>query len=243
MWLDVMSPYNELPINVKLANMLGLKTAVYWAELMNVYARVVNKFMDELESNEGYFELDRDYVTRRTTLSVEEQLEIDAGLERLGVLTKKSDNEPNSIKVDVKKFCACLVEDDVDAIWQIQKAAKLNRQDQAKAKKAAIKANLLGSLRETDPDVLTAYHHWIDALLEAKKPVTKQALDIYQTNLGNYTDNKQAKIKILEIATTNAYQEFAWSARIYEKDYARAGMPVGGARQQDKNEIDLTSGF
>ena len=64
-----------------------------------------------------------------------------------------------------------------------------------------MRINLVAALKETDPEVLIAYNNWIDALLEAKKPITRQALDIYQNNLNNYTDNKQAKIKILEIAT------------------------------------------
>ena len=55
MWLDIMSQYNTLQVNIKLANLLGLEVATYWAALMDVYARVVNKFKDELESNSGYF--------------------------------------------------------------------------------------------------------------------------------------------------------------------------------------------
>ena len=82
----------------------------------------------------------------------------------------------------------------------------------------------------------------IDALLYAKKPITRQALDIYQNNLNNYTDNKQAKIKILEIATTNAYTEFAWSMKIYEKDYRGNGTFIG-VRQNRTNGIDPNSSF
>ena len=47
MWLDIMSQYNTLQVNIKLANLLGLEVATYWAALMDVYARVVNKFKDE----------------------------------------------------------------------------------------------------------------------------------------------------------------------------------------------------
>jgi hypothetical protein len=43
MWLDIMSSYTTLPINIKLANMLGLDVAVYVAELLNIYPRVVVK--------------------------------------------------------------------------------------------------------------------------------------------------------------------------------------------------------
>ena len=219
MWLDIMSQYNTLQVNIKLANLLGLEVATYWAALMDVYARVVNKFKDELEANSGYFELDRNYITKRTTLTLDKQLEIDTGLGKLGVLKHRSENELNWITLDVEKLCAILVDDSIDAIRDIQRVSKLRREDTTRAKKAAVRINLVAALKETDPDVLTAYNNWIDALLEAKKPITRQALDIYQNNLNNYTDNKQAKIKILEIATTNAYTEFAWSMKIYEKDY------------------------
>lgn len=242
MWLDVMSPYNELPINIKLANLLGLKTAAYWAELMNVYAKVINKFLDELEHNEGFFELDRDYITRRTTLPLEEQLEIDAGLERLGVLTHKNENELNWVKLDIEKCCAYLVEDNLDMIRGIQRTAKLNRADQTKAKKASVRLNLIAALSEPDVDVLETYKAWITSLLEAGKPLTRRAVEIFQNNLNSFTDNKQIKIRIIEIATTNAYPEFAWAAKIYEKDYAKSGGFIGVA-QRKTGKIDPNSGF
>ena len=242
MWLDIMSQYNTLQVNIKLANLLGLEVATYWAALMDVYARVVNKFKDELESNSGYFELDRDYITKRTTLTLDKQLEIDTGLGKLGVLKHRGENELNWITLDVEKLCAILVDDSIDAIRDIQRVSKLRREDTTRAKKAAVRINLVAALKETDPDVLTAYNNWIDALLEAKKPITRQALDIYQNNLNNYTDNKQAKIKILEIATTNAYTEFAWSMKIYEKDYRGNGTFIG-VRQSRAGGIDPNSSF
>ena len=104
MWLDIMSQYNTLQVNIKLANLLGLEVATYWAALMDVYARVVNKFKDELESNSGYFELDRGYITKRTTLTLDKQLEIDTGLGKLGVLKHRSENELNWITLDVEKL-------------------------------------------------------------------------------------------------------------------------------------------
>ena len=241
MWLDIMSQYNTLQVNIKLANLLGLKVAVYWAELLNVYARVLNKKKEELLENDGYFELDRGYITKRTTLSVTEQLEIDAGLNKLEVLFH-AENDPNSIRLDIQKLCAILVDDDIDAIRDVQKRSKLRREDSAKAKRYSVRINLLAALEETDTDVLDAYKNWIDALLEAKKPITKQAVVIYQKNLNNYTDSKDVKIRILEIATTNAYTEFAWSMKIYEKDYRGNGTKLG-VKQNVKGNVDFNSGF
>lgn len=241
MWLDIMSQYNTLQVNIKLANLLGLKVAVYWAELLNVYARVLNKKKEELLENDGYFELDRGYITKRTTLSVTEQLEIDAGLNKLEVLFP-AENDPNSIRLDIQKLCAILVDDDIDAIRDVQKRSKLRRDDSARAKRYSVRINLIAALEETDTDILEAYKNWIDALLEAKKPITKQALVIYQKNLNTYTDNKDTKIRILEIATTNAYTEFAWAMKIYEKDYRGNGTTIG-VKQKNNIGIDKKSGF
>jgi len=241
MWLDVMSQYNTLEVNIKLMNVLGLHTAVYWAELLNIYARVVKKFKDQLIENEGYFELDRKYIQERTTLDFEEQLKIDAGLNKLDVLHTR-ENEPNWIKLDVEKFCALLVDDDIDAIRQMQKTSKLGRGDQAIAKRNSVRLNLVAALDETDVDVLETYKAWITSLLEAKKPITRRGVEIFQNNLNSYTDNKQVKIRILEVATTNAYPEFAWAMKIYEKDYKGGGAFIGVA-QKKKIEIDPNSGF
>ena len=241
MWLDILSPYNTIPINIKLANLLGLEAAAYWSELMNVYARVINKKKDEMLENDGFFTLDRDYIQKRTTVSVERQLEIDAALNRLGILFYK-ENDSTQIALDVQTFCAKLVDDDVEAIRQLQKTAKLNRDDKANAKKNSVAINLKAVLTETNVEVLAAYKTWIDAMLEAKKPLTKAAVEIYQKNLDNYTDNKDVKIKILEIATTLAYHEFAWARDQYEKNYKGNGTFIG-VKQKQGNGIDPNSKF
>jgi hypothetical protein len=241
MWLDIMSSYTTLPINIKLANMLGLDVAVYVAELLNIYPRVVVKKKEELLENEGYFELDRDYITKRTTLKVEDQLRIDTGLNKLEILSYR-ENDLNWIRLDVEKLCSYLVEDDIKAIHEIQRVSKLRREDTANAKRASVRLNLLAVLTETDPDVLTAYKTWIDAMLEAKKPLTRAAIEIYQRNLNDYTDVKEVKIKILEIATSLAYHEFAWARDQYEKNYAKGGAFLG-TRQKRNGGIDPNSGF
>lgn len=240
-WLDALSPYCMLPINLKFANLLGLKAAVYMAELLNVYSRVVNKKKDELLENEGYFELDRDYIFKRTTLSLEEQMEIDAALKRLGILDWR-ENDPIWVAIDASKVASYLVEDDIDAIRQMQKTAKLDRDAQARAKRYSVRINLFAALAETDAEVLEAYKDWIDAILEVKKPITKKAVEIFQNNLNSYTDNKQIKLKVLEAATVHAYGDFAWARQIYEKDYRGNGTFVG-VQQKAGAGIDTNSKF
>lgn len=241
MWLDIMSQYNTLQVNVKMANLLGLKTAVYWAELMNVYSRVISKKFEELHENEGYFELDRDYITKRTTLTVDEQLEIDAGLAKLDVVyTNQID--PNLIRLDVERLCAILVDDDPEAIKAIQKKSKLKRDDEQAAKKGSLKVQLFGSIIESDAEILEAYKDWISMMIESKKLINRKAIEVFQTNLNSYTDSKQVKLKILELAAIHAYVDFAWARQVYEKDYRGNGTFIG-VSQKKNVKIDPNSGF
>jgi hypothetical protein len=218
-----------------------LKTAVYWAELMNVYSRVISKKFEELHENEGYFDLDRDYITKRTTLTVDEQLEIDAGLAKLDVIyTNQID--PNLIRLDVERLCAILVDDDPEAIKAIQKKSKLKRDDEQAAKKGSLKVQLFGSIIESDADILEAYKDWISMMIESKKLINRKAIEVFQNNLNSYTDSKQVKLKILELAAIHAYVDFAWAKQVYEKDYRGNGTFIG-VNQKKTTKIDPNSGF
>lgn len=242
MYIDLMSQYNHLQVNIKLANTLNLNIAVYWAELMNVYARVVNKKKEETEQNDGFFQIDREYVKRRTTLSIEDQLVCDAALEKLGILAKKAD-DPNNIAIDIKAMYALIVEDDATAIKEIQKKSKVKRDEAAAAKKEMLKANLIAAIEEDDVDILEALKTWISEVIEAKKPLSKVAVEVFQKNLHSYTDQKVVKLQLIEIATVHTWIDFAWAKNSYEKDYKK---PIGtfiSVDQKKKVGIDMNSGF
>ena len=241
MWLDIISSYEYIQVSIKAINLVGRDAAIYCAELMNVYSHVVRKKMDELLDSEGFFTLDRSYITKRTALTIEEQLQIDVGLAKLEVLVEDA-NDPNRIRIDANRFCAMLVDDDISVIREYQKKAKLRQSDKSNAKKNSVAINLKAVLTETEPEVLEAFKMWIDAMLEAKKPLTRAAVEIYQRNLDNYTDNKDVKVKILEIATSLAYHEFAWARDQYEKNY-RGNSTFIGAKQRKNTGIDPNSGF
>ena len=42
MLVDIMSPYSFLSVSVKMINMFGTSMAIYWAELLNIYPRVIH---------------------------------------------------------------------------------------------------------------------------------------------------------------------------------------------------------
>jgi len=242
MYIDLMSQYNHLQVNIKLANILNLNTAVYWAELLNVYARVINKKKDEMLANGGFFELDRSYIAKRTTLSVDDQMLCDSMLEKLDIIGRDP-NDSNLIRIDIQKMYALVVEDDPAAIRDIQKRAKLKRDDQTAVKREMIRRNLNAGIMESDADILEALKVWINAMVEAKTVITKPAVEVFQKNLNAYTDDKSVKLKIIEIATVHAWADFAWAKNCYEKDYRKANGTFIGTTPKPKIGIDPKSGF
>lgn len=240
MYIDLMSPYNLISVNSKLANVLNLNCAVYWAELMNVYSRVINKKKDETIKNNGFFELDRDYITRRTTLSLEEQLLCDETLKKLEILTVDKE-DTSKIRIDLEKMCAIILEDDPKMIKQIQKQSKLKRQDATVAKNIALLNNLSVYADEADADIKKAYVAWIESLIEGKKFISKQVVLVFKKNLDEYTENKDVKLTVLEIASIHGWGDFAYCKNEFERYYAK----MLSARKISKQKIgvDLNSGF
>lgn len=243
MYIDLMSPYNELTVNLKLVNVFNLQVAFYWAELMNIYARVINKKKDEMLKNDGYFDLDRSYIEKRTKITTDEQLACDSALQKLEIVSLDP-NDSNRISIDMAKMFALILEDDPAVIRDLQKRAKLKRDDQSSIRREMIRRNLSVAINETDIDLLNALRAWVDALAEAKVHMTKAAVEIFQKNLNSYTDNKEVKLKIIEIAIVHAWADFAWAKNTYEKDYRKSnGTFIGVAQKSGKVGIDPNSGF
>lgn len=242
MYVDLMSPYSQLTISKKLANILNLNCAVYWAELLNVYSRVIQKKKDEMIQNEGYFDLDRSYIQKNTTLSVEDQLACDAALQKLEIVFLHPENS-NRIRIDMAKMFALILEDDPSVIKDLQKRAKIKRDDQTAVKREMIRRNLNAGIMESDADILEALKTWINSMVEAKTVITKPAVEVFQRNLNAYTDDKQVKLKIIEIATVHAWADFAWAKNCYEKDYKKSNGTFIGTPQKPKVGIDPNSGF
>lgn len=240
MYLDLISPYDNLSINLKLASLMNLNCAVYWAELLNVYSRVVKKKLDETLENDGFFDLDRAYVERRTTLSAETQLECDAAFAKLEILTS-DENDPNRIKLDVKKAISIIVEDDLSEIREIRKKTKLNRNDEKLAKRNGMYQALCRRLTEQDKDALEALKRWIGAMLDAKKPMNGTVVAVFQNALDSYTQDPKIKAQIADIAAIHAWPDFAWARDCFEKSYKNRNDSA--IRRIMAADVDMSSGF
>ena len=206
MYLDL---FDELRLNKRLVKIAGFEVAAYWAELQSILKQVVKK---STADEQGFFTLDRDFMERETTLTVTKQLKCDEALLKLGVLLKDPDN-PNRISIAVNGMVAVITDEDTT---KLKKTGKTSADAKA-AKIAGIKATMKKALIETDYNTRLAYERWIDGMVDAQNcKFTKAVVQLFEKTVTEYTQDRDLRIKIIEIATTNSYKDATWAInRIY----------------------------
>lgn len=201
MYLDL---FDELRLNKRLIKLAGFEVAAYWAELQSILKQVVKKnTADEF----GFFNLDRDYVERETTLTVTKQLKCEEKLLSLGVIAKDPEN-PNKICISVHGMIEAITDEDTK---KLKKSSAIKKDEKA-AKIAGIKTNMKKALVETDTELRTAYELWIDGMIDAANcRFTRAVVQLFEKTVTEYTKDKSTRLKIIEIATTNSYRDATWA--------------------------------
>lgn len=201
MYLDL---FDELRLNKRLVKIAGFEVAAYWSELQSILKQVVKKqTMDE----HGFFTLDREFVERETTLTINKQLKCDDKLMSLGVMLKDMEN-PNRIAIAVNGMVAVITDEDTTKL----KKTTAVKKDEKAAKIAGIKANMKKALLETDTELRAAYERWIDGMIDAANcRFTKAVVQLFEQTVTSYTPDKAKRLRIIEIATANSYKDANWA--------------------------------
>lgn len=201
MYLDL---FNELRLNKKLVKRVGFEVAAYWAELQSVLKQVVVKHTAD---EHGFFTLDRDYIERETTLTINKQLQCEEKLITLGALVKDPEN-PNRICLSVHGMIELITGEDTTKL----KKTSAVKKDEKAAKIAGIKATMKKAILETDVDLRYAYERWIDGMIDASScRFTKAVVQLFEKTVTEYTKDKALRLKIIEIATVNSYKDATWA--------------------------------
>lgn len=206
MYLDL---FDELKLNKRLIKLAGFEVAAYWAELQSILKQVVKKGTAD---ERGFFTLDRDYVERETTLSLNKQLKCDEKLIGLGVMLKDS-KDPNRISIAVNGMVAVITEEDTTKL----KKSTAVKKDEKAAKIAGIKATMKKAIVEDNLELRAAYERWIEGMVDAQNcKFTKAVVQLFEKTVTQYTADKALRLKIIEIATVNSYKDATWAInRIY----------------------------
>lgn len=201
MYLDL---FDELRLNKRLIKLAGFDVAAYWAELQSVLKQVVKK---QTADEHGFFTLDRDYIERETTLSVNKQLKCEDKLVAMGVIAKDPDN-PNRLTISVGNMVEIITNEDTKKL----KKTSAVKKDEKAAKLEGIKLNMRRALVESDPDLHAAYERWIDGMVDAQNcRFTKAVVQLFEKTVTDYTPDKNKRLKIIEIATINSYKDATWA--------------------------------
>ena len=232
MYLDL---FDELRLNKRLVKIAGFEVAAYWAELQSVLKQVVKKqTMDE----QGFFLLDRSYIERETTLTVNKQLKCEEELIELGALLRDAEN-PNRIAIGVNAMVAVITGEDTTKLKKSRKSSA----DEKAAKIEGIKSTMKKALVETDPEVRAAYERWVDGMIDAANcRFTKAVVQVFEKTITEYTTNKAIRLKIIEIATTNSYKDATWAINKLDSRFKNPGTFIGVPQKQNVG-IDPNSVF
>ena len=109
MLLNIFDTSNSITVNYRTIQLFGLPTAVYFTELLNIYKKATNK--NKL-IDEKYFKVDRTYINKMISLTVEEQLVCDLNLIKTSILKKSADN-PDILTLDINLYLSLLSSEDV----------------------------------------------------------------------------------------------------------------------------------
>lgn len=214
--LDIISGDSYGRFNIKFAGIAGLSTAVYMSELLDILKQVNRK---KAFDENGFFVINREYVESRTTLAPEEQYKCDQKLAGYGIIASDEAN-PDHIAVCTSAFLSLILEDDQDILTEARKKLRgaKSRRSVAEGKRLGIVSRLQNGVAEADPELLAAYRAWIDVVYDRGVCRAPQ-VEVFRNTVNDYTSDKSYKLKIIEIATANAYKEAAWAIQIFEKQY------------------------
>ena len=217
MYLDL---FDDLKLNKRLIKLTSFEVAAYWAELQSILKQVVKK---QTADEQGFFTLDREYVERETTLTLNKQIKCEDKLIELGVLAKDPEN-PNRITISVSNMIEIITDEDTKKLKKATKAAK----EEAKAAKTeGIKQNMKRFIIEQDQELRSAYEQWIDGMVDAANcKFTKAVVQLFEKTVTAYTTDKATRLKIIEIATINSYRDANWALNKLDTESRRVGTRI-----------------
>lgn len=215
MLIDLLGMDNYISFNIKLAEILGLHTAIYLSEIMNINEKAVRKS----KMDNDFFIIDRNYITKRTTIDRNEQLQIDKDLCDLGILTVKEENNC-SIQLNLSVIISLLSGENEAEIKSIKESVKKNKTKKRVTKEQQACDAMKTLIETNNTELYEAYCDWIDAVYAKLHWMSKKAV-LFGQKLVDETSNRDLDValKILELATVNGYKDMTWAVKLYKDNY------------------------
>lgn len=242
MMLDILATDNMVSYNVKVARIMGLHSAIYINELINISAKAIKK--SKLIAGK-YFLLDRKYITERTTIEEKEQLAIDYKLVQNNIINKPEDST-DAIFINVDKLAEMISSDNEKYLNSLSKRTQVHTTSLPGMKETLKqkKAKELKTFITTDDDKLrVAFEGWIDSVQNNPKStgLTSVKVRLFQKDVREFANGDlNLALKIIEMSTKGSYTDAQWAINNfnahppvgYRKRF-ESGTDSGVGRQQD----------
>ena len=225
MLIDLLNSSNYIMVNMDAIRIFGLNTAVYCAELLNIYKKAVTK---KKLYDDVYFKIDRDYIKKQTSIEVEDQLKCDANLLKVNII-KINEENPDIIFFDVEVYASILSSEDVKLLEKVSTKVKVaNPKGTKQAQRDRIIIALKDSIECKTYEVLDGLKGWIDSIMaDPKRYLSKQQVAAFKDRLDDYCNGDlQKALEIIRLATVHAYVDCQWAINVYERDNRPARMSI-----------------
>lgn len=241
MLIDLLNSANYIMVNKDAIRIFGLHTAVYCSELLNIYkkAYIKNKLIEG-----SAFVVDRNYITKQTSLTIEDQLKCDINLSKIQIV-QISKEDKDVIKFDVEKFASLLSSEDIKLLDKVSKKVNVNAKGSKEAQRERIILNLKESIICNNFDLLTALRNWIDTIMsDPNKYLSKAQVQLFKERLDDYANqNIELALAIVNQAIIHQYIDCQWAINAYEKDMqVQESLTKIKVRKTDQKTTKAVSG-
>lgn len=241
MLTELFSTNNYISFNIKVAEVLGLHTAIYVSELININ----NKALHKNKINEaGYFKVDRKYITSRTTLPADEQKQIEDKLVEIQIL-QIDPNDRDAFKIDINNLANIAISDDVKFLKDVSKITA-NAKQPKKTKRQSYIEVLKDCAAHENAELNQAYMDWVDGVYANPKGfLSPKSVKVFKETVDNFAQgNLDLALKIIDIATINGYRDATWAINVFNRDFAaefnrkyRMNPPATQKKQKLSDEV------
>ena len=214
MLLDLLSSDNYISFNIDIANTFGLQQAVYLSEIIRISAKAIRK--SKLDSD-SYFDIDREYIQKRTTISISEQLEMDKCFIKLKIISKpKSDSDKMAFNSDV---LISLMKDDSETLNKDIKTIVAKTSKSSKTKREYQRDNLKKYVAVPNLELRDAYEDWVDAVYANPTGfLSGGIIKIFMDTVDEFSNHDlDVALDVIKIATAGGYREASWAIDKYKQ--------------------------
>lgn len=215
MLLDLLRTDNYVSFNKHLAHIIGLEQSIYVNQIINIMGKAIKK---NKVINNGFVELDRNYIYGQTTFDTNKQLELDESLVKINLLIKDINN-PNLLKIDTQLLANITTNDDMQLNNKISTIVSKPQKISRETKNYYVVENLSKYINTGEINLDNKIKEWLTVCVNKFGNANQTLIKVFQQNIYDYAKGDiNVALKLVEIATAFGYKDCQWAIKKYEEN-------------------------